>query len=134
MHKGVGHPEQRWAVPATADHVARVRREVAAFAVAAGMGAGAVSGVRLAVSEAMTNAVVHAYRNGASGEIRVCACVDDAGCMLVIVEDDVPGVQPRSDSPGLGLGLPTIAALASRLEVATSSSGACLRMAFHPAS
>ena len=82
----------------------------------------------------MTNAVLHAYRESGAGEVRVLARVDAAGWVEVVVEDDGPGVEPRSDSPGLGLGLPTIAALVSRLEDGVGARGARLRMGFAPSS
>jgi serine/threonine-protein kinase RsbW/stage II sporulation protein AB (anti-sigma F factor) len=38
----------------------------------------------------------------------------------VIVSDEGRGILPRPDSPGLGLGLPLIATLASSLELGTN--------------
>jgi anti-sigma regulatory factor (Ser/Thr protein kinase) len=41
----------------------------------------------------------------------------------VLVEDDGTGMMPRTDSPGLGLGLPLIANLANRFDIHTTDSG-----------
>jgi serine/threonine-protein kinase RsbW len=37
--------------------------------------------------------------------------------LVVIVRDEGRGIAPRTDSPGLGLGLPLIASLAESLEL-----------------
>ena len=62
-------------------------------------------GAALAVTEAVTNAVVHAYRDVPSpGDVFLHATADPAG-VTVSVTDDGCGMLPRYDSPGLGLGL-----------------------------
>jgi anti-sigma regulatory factor (Ser/Thr protein kinase) len=71
--------------------------------------------VTLAVSEACTNVVVHAYPDGAPGVLDVEAEVEDDLC--VVVRDEGRGFAPRPDSPGAGLGVPLIAALAQRVEL-----------------
>jgi serine/threonine-protein kinase RsbW len=73
--------------------------------------------VRLAVSEAVTNAVVHAYRERAEpGTVVVSVTVNDGEWIDVRVIDDGGGMAPRDDSPGPGLGLPLIHRLADRVE------------------
>jgi serine/threonine-protein kinase RsbW/stage II sporulation protein AB (anti-sigma F factor) len=81
-----------------------------------------VGDVKLAVSEAATNAVVHAYRGGPIGAITATARVEDSRLRIVISDDGV-GMAPRVDSPGFGLGLPLIAALADEVEVVSSEKG-----------
>jgi serine/threonine-protein kinase RsbW/stage II sporulation protein AB (anti-sigma F factor) len=121
----------RWAVAATAEQIARLRSEVTDYAQRVGVPDGRLGDVRLAVSEAATNAVLHAYRDRDPGEIRVDARVLDDGCLRIVVEDDGFGPLPRSDSPGLGLGLPTIASVADAVELsAGSAAGARLSMMF----
>ena len=94
------------AVPAT---VTALRTEVAEFVMAAGFGEPLLSSVKLAVSEAVTNAVMHAYVEAAEpGEVRLEAYVGD-GSVHVTVSDDGCGMVPRLNSPGLGVGLPFIA-------------------------
>lgn len=121
----------RWTVRATADQVALVRRAVTEYAQRVGLADGRLGDVRLAVSEAVTNAVLHAYRDRDPGEIRIEAALQDDGCLAIVVEDDGFGPLPRPDSPGLGLGLPTIASVADAVELsAGAGAGARLSMRF----
>ena len=89
-------------------------------------------GVMLAVSEAVTNAVLHAYSSDApDGRIRVRAELLDHEALDVTVEDDGIGMRTRNDSPGIGLGLPTISAVADGLEIdVRSGGGTAVRMRF----
>jgi anti-sigma regulatory factor (Ser/Thr protein kinase) len=77
------------------------------------------SDVLLAVTEACTNVVQHAYRDSdadGDGEIEVSAGrADDT--LVIAVRDRGRGFAPRVDSPGLGLGLPVIAALTQNVEI-----------------
>jgi serine/threonine-protein kinase RsbW len=85
--------------------------------------------VEVAVSEAVSNAVVHAYREAAEpGRITVRAELGD-GRMRVAVSDRGLGMRPRADSPGLGLGLPLIAQLAAHVDI-TSEDGTTVLMEF----
>src|SRR4051794_24204815 len=120
-----------WAVAATADQVAVLRSEVTQYAHEVGVPDGRLGDVRLAVSEAATNAVLHAYRDRSPGQIRVDARVLDDGRLRIVIEDDGFGPLPRPDSPGIGLGLPTIASVADAVELsAGSAAGARLAMTF----
>jgi anti-sigma regulatory factor (Ser/Thr protein kinase) len=75
------------------------------------------SAVALVVSEAVTNVVLHAYR-GRRRPGRVRVRVEFLTTAIEItVSDDGPGMRPRTDSPGAGLGMPLIATLADRVEV-----------------
>jgi stage II sporulation protein AB (anti-sigma F factor) len=108
----------------------------AASRLAADCGVSAID-VALCVSEAVTNAVVHAFRDrkDGSGAIRVHGECHGDGILWVSVEDDGVGVAPpRSDSPGLGLGLGMIATVAWSLEVSSDGGGSRVRMGFraHP--
>jgi len=88
--------------------------------------------VALAVTEAITNAVVHAYVDeSAPGPIEVVMQrLPDDG-LEILVCDEGRGMQPRHDSPGLGLGLPLVATLAERFEVeARVGGGTRVLMAF----
>jgi serine/threonine-protein kinase RsbW/stage II sporulation protein AB (anti-sigma F factor) len=116
--------------PSNPPGVGAMRRELAAFAERAGMDDEGVGSVKLAVSEAATNAVVHAYRDSAEvGELRVRAFVD-ASELVVIVCDTGLGVAPRPDSPGLGLGMPLMATVTSRFRVVSEGRGTEIHMAF----
>jgi anti-sigma regulatory factor (Ser/Thr protein kinase) len=107
---------------ARADNIGPARREATAFA--RRLGAVNPEGVALAVSEALTNAVVHAYVDAAKpGDVEpVAESIPDDG-MRVMVCDDGRGMTPRPDSPGAGLGLPLIASIAQRFDVQARSGG-----------
>jgi anti-sigma regulatory factor (Ser/Thr protein kinase) len=90
-----------------------------------------VDGIRLAVSEAVSNVVVHGYRGVPTGPFTVIAEADD-GELVVIVHDEGAGLTPRSDSPGAGLGLPLIAEVSESMSVRPGEDGrgTVLRMTF----
>jgi len=85
--------------------------------------------IRLAVSEACANVVVHAYPDG-DGLLIVHVHASAEG-VAVSVRDHGGGMAPRADSPGLGVGLPLIASLTRTLELSAPSGGGTeVRMAF----
>jgi anti-sigma regulatory factor (Ser/Thr protein kinase) len=102
--------------------VTLLRRRAAEFVSTAGASAEVTQAVALAVSEAVTNAVVHAYNAGGPGEVRV-SCQADGERFIIEVADDGPGIWLRRDSPGLGHGLAMVGALAERLEIAPGPGG-----------
>jgi serine/threonine-protein kinase RsbW len=115
--------------PAVVESVPTVRQAVAEIAAAAGATADQLDGIRLAVSEAVTNVVVHAYSEH-PGRIHVAA-EQASGEFWVLVADDGTGLRPRLDSPGLGLGFALMVGCADGLEIANRSSGGTeLRMRF----
>src|SRR3954454_19304328 len=90
-----------------------------------------VEAVRLAVGEACTNVVLHAYRDRPQpGEVHLRA-VTHGGELVVEIRDDGCGPAPRADSPGLGLGLPLMARLSRDMEVVSRDpAGTLVRMTF----
>jgi anti-sigma regulatory factor (Ser/Thr protein kinase) len=110
-------PATSWTVPASAPNVAELRHSVVEFARANGVPEPRLDDVALAVSEAVSNAVVHAFRGiGDHGTLMVQAAVREREWLDVQVTDDGSGMAPRDDSPGLGLGLPLIRHLADELD------------------
>jgi serine/threonine-protein kinase RsbW/stage II sporulation protein AB (anti-sigma F factor) len=125
---GTRHQSLRLSELAVPENVGRLRHAVANYAHS--LGVRDPGTIALAVSEAITNAVVHGYRDRDPGRVTVEAEVvrDD---FVVIVEDDGDGVKPRPDSPGVGLGLPLLAQLAATVEIEASGSGGTrVRMCF----
>jgi anti-sigma regulatory factor (Ser/Thr protein kinase) len=116
------------AVPAS---VPALRGAVAEFVAAAGVREPQLAAVKLAVSEAVTNAVMHAYVDADEpGEVHVVAYVRGA-TVHITVSDDGIGMMPRLDSPGLGVGLPFIADTADTLDIDSAEGGGTqLRMSF----
>ena len=74
--------------------------------------------IEVVLAEALNNAVMHAYAGDPPGEVRVRVVLHPRE-VEVVVEDDGRGMLPRPDSRGLGLGLPLIAMLSERLDVAS---------------
>lgn len=97
------------------------RAAVSEFAAGAGADATQVDAVRLAVSEAVTNAVLHAYR-GAPGRVHVTAALAEAE-LWILVADDGGGMQPETARPGLGLGLGLISRVCDDMAIGPRSSG-----------
>jgi serine/threonine-protein kinase RsbW len=94
-----------------------------------------LSDVALAVSEAVTNVVHHAYVGRDPGPVRVRV---EAGSheIELLIEDQGSGMVPRPDTPGLGLGLPVIATVSERLDVRDRSGGGtrvCMWFSLDPA-
>jgi anti-sigma regulatory factor (Ser/Thr protein kinase) len=109
--------------PATADSVPRARNALAGFATAAGVTDEQLEAIRLVVSEAVSNAVLHAY-DGDGGEIQVTAAVVP-GELWVLIADDGFGLRAaeRRGNRGLGLGLGWMARFSDGLTLVTRSSG-----------
>ncbi|MCW3001821.1 MAG: ATP-binding protein [Conexibacter sp.] len=118
-HQELLTPDFELTLPARAENVAVVRHAFGGLGDALDVPDHALADVKLAVTEACTNVVVHAYPDGDHGPMAVTAGLQD-GALTVTVSDEGRGILPRPDSPGLGLGLPLIATLASSLELGTN--------------
>jgi anti-sigma regulatory factor (Ser/Thr protein kinase) len=120
--------EQSW--PARPEHVGAARRAASVAAQRAGAERDVLDAVRLAVSEAVSNVVVHGYRHAGRGDFTVSVQWGDDQ-LEVTVRDHGCGMQPRMDSPGAGLGLPLIASLAKSFSVSEPPDGGTeVRMTF----
>jgi anti-sigma regulatory factor (Ser/Thr protein kinase) len=108
--------------PAEPEHVGSARRVVSAAARRAGAEDPVLDAVRLAVSEAVSNVIVHGYRDTGDGAFTVAIETHDDE-LHVTVRDEGCGMQPRLDSPGAGLGLPLIANLAESFSVTAPPGG-----------
>jgi serine/threonine-protein kinase RsbW len=114
--------------PGTPLGVSVLRRAITGLAKDCGMDAEGIADVRLAVTEAATNAVIHAYAE-AEGELTVAAGVQD-GELTIVIGDTGPGLVERENSPGLGLGLAIIAKVVERLKIASHPGSTEIHMAF----
>lgn len=94
-------------LPAVDASVPLARRLVVQLAAAAGLKGPLLDAVAVAVSEAVTNAVRHAYR-GLPGRVQLTAYVCGSE-LWVLVADDGCGHHVPAHDPGLGLGLALIA-------------------------
>jgi anti-sigma regulatory factor (Ser/Thr protein kinase) len=107
--------------PAAPESVARARSGVADYATLLGADAEELERIRLTVSEAVTNAVLHAYR-GQPGTVQVTAASAD-GELWVLVADEGCGFQRPAARPGLGLGLALIADAADEFTIVERGGG-----------
>jgi serine/threonine-protein kinase RsbW len=115
---------------AETDNVPLVRHALRGLLEASGVAEERISDITLAVTEACANAVLHAYPD-ANGQFEATADLSPAGELVVTVRDHGSGMAPRVDSPGLGVGLPVMAAIADALEIDTpDGSGTVVRMTF----
>jgi anti-sigma regulatory factor (Ser/Thr protein kinase)/PAS domain-containing protein len=118
-------------VPAVPASVGELRHALSTELQALPVPTSLVEDIGLAVSEAATNAVLHAYL-GESHPGPLCLSarlMDDT--VHVIVRDHGRGMTPRPDSPGLGLGLPLMTRLADAVQISTHPDGGTeVRMTF----
>ena len=129
----IAAPPPRWhrEVDAEPAVVAELRRGVAEFALAHGASEDAINNMTLAVSEAVTNAIIHAFVGRERGRVALTAEAGE-GCVLVRVLDDGRGMTPHPESPGLGLGLTMMASMATRCDIreGPAGEGTEVRLAF----
>ena len=129
----VAAPDVRMTLPARPEGVAVVRQALAGMADALDFDAAVLADMKMAVSEACTNVVVHAY-DDSDGTIEVEMTADEAG-LTIRVRDYGSGIQPQvnrsREVPALGLGLPLIAALSDAFELhGSAGQGTEVRMTF----
>jgi serine/threonine-protein kinase RsbW len=129
MTPATATPDMELALPARAANIAVVRHALGAFGETFAVDRQTLSNIRLAVTEACTNVVVHAYPDGHEGPLKVSATLLE-GELVVVVRDEGPGIAPRADSPGLGLGLPLIASLTRSVLLGRDDKHTEVRMTF----
>lgn len=104
-HERGGKSALRRRMPAQPDAVTEMRRAVVDLAKAHGADERMLGDIRLAVSEAVANVVMHAYEDGEEGCVECRARYDD-GVLEVIISDEGHGIRTKpSTGQGLGLGL-----------------------------
>jgi serine/threonine-protein kinase RsbW len=112
----LANSDVRLTLPARPENVAVIRHVLGAFAEALRLPPDLVEDMRLAVTEACTNVVRHAYGEGDPGPIDV-VIRPDGDRLDLIVSDQGQGLGPSADVAGPGLGLPLIAALADSVDL-----------------
>jgi len=118
-------------LPARASSVPQARHRVAEALDEHGGFAEVAPDVALAVSEACTNVVKHAYLDGTAGPMHL-SVVRGADELCITVCDEGAGMAPRPDTDGLGLGLPLIVNATRDLEITAGphGRGTSLRLSF----
>jgi serine/threonine-protein kinase RsbW len=126
---------QSWVYRAAREAPGLARHAVSRYARDCGADDETVAALALCVSEAVTNAVLHAYRRAPQpGGVSVRAeCGEDE--LRVLVRDDGTGLTPNIDSLGPGLGLPIIAQMSRCSEIRGPETGGtevCMRFCLSP--
>jgi anti-sigma regulatory factor (Ser/Thr protein kinase) len=125
-------PVVRLDMPAQPEAVGVVRQALAGVADGLALDSAVLSDAKMAVTEACTNAVVHAYV-GTDGRFDVELFADDVQ-LTVIVRDSGSGIAEMENESGegaLGLGLPLIQALSDSFDVVGGpGEGTEVRMGF----
>src|SRR3954468_7630410 len=103
-------------LPARPENVSVIRHVLGAFAEALRLPDDLVEDLRLAVTEACTNVVRHAYPAERPGTVEI-SIVPTEDQVSVVVADSGRGIGSSSDTTGPGLGLPLIAAIADEVEL-----------------
>lgn len=116
---------------ANADQVPVARRAVADFCERFGLPAPLIDDVKLVVTEACTNVVLHAYDNASASasartfEVRTRL---EPGVLLVSVSDQGRGIGAPSTNRGLGLGLRLALQLAGGVQTRDGGGGLGTRL------
>jgi len=113
-------------LPPEPGSVAAARHAVRDLARAAGS---SEQDVALAVSEAVSNAVIHAFRFGKEGLVRVRAR-HRGHELIVTVADNGVGMIPDVENPGLGVGTSLISRLSEMATFESSNEGTIVTMRF----
>ena len=87
------------------------------------------SDIRLAVTEACTNAIVHAYPDANHGDVLITAETTTHE-LAVTVRDYGAGIPSDTPSNGLGIGVQLIHSLADTVTITNSNPGLAVRMTF----
>jgi two-component sensor histidine kinase len=116
--------------PATAASIPRARSAVVDFGLAAGLVGERLDALRLAVTEAVTNAVIHGFET-AAGHVQVTAALAGDELWLLVADDGCGFLHATGGPRGLGWGLALIADACEDFEIAERSGGGTeLRMRF----
>jgi anti-sigma regulatory factor (Ser/Thr protein kinase) len=115
-------------LPARSENLRTVREALSDFAASLGATGDTLADLRLAVNEACSNVVRHAYGEE-GGDMAIEARPID-GSLLVTVQDTGRGVSQPTLDPGSGLGLRVASAVSGSFEVEQRSQGTQVRLVF----
>jgi|tagenome__1003787_1003787.scaffolds.fasta_scaffold20806499_1 serine/threonine-protein kinase RsbW len=109
-------------LPAVPENVAVVRHVLGAFAESMRLPDELIEDLRLAVTEACTNVVRHAYPAGEPGAVEI-SIEPREDRVRIVVADTGRGIGTSADTSGPGLGLPLIAAIADSIDLQSAPGG-----------
>ncbi len=126
-------PVVRLDMPARAEGVGVVRQALVGVADSLALDGTVLSDAKMAVTEACTNSVVHAYVDQAeAGRLEIELFADEVQ-LTVVVRDAGAGIPEDGEPSGegaLGLGLPLIQALTDTFDMHSDPGGTEVRMGF----
>ena len=120
--------ELKLSLPARSENLKTVRHAVSDFAASLGVAEETLADLRLAVNEACSNVVRHAYE-GQEGEMEIEAR-PIGSCLLVTVHDHGRGLAGPSNDPGTGLGLQVASAVSGSFAMQQNEPGTEVRLVF----
>ena len=130
----IDRPEVRLAMPARPEGVGVVRQALVGVADSLALDGAVLSDAKMAVTEACTNSVIHAYvAQPAPADRLAVEMYADEVQLTVVVRDDGTGIPENGEPSGegaLGLGLPLIQALSDTFELISEGAGTEVRMGF----
>jgi serine/threonine-protein kinase RsbW len=122
-------------IPARAEYIALCRLALTGIARTRALQAEIVADLKLALTEACSNSVRHAYDEGRDGVVQVSYRLDDERIEVEVADDGAgfdPGVLERAqeelDEGGLGIAI--IRAVTDELEIGPNPRGAGSRLRF----
>jgi serine/threonine-protein kinase RsbW len=119
----------RLTIPAKAEYITLGRLALTAIARVRPLSEETLSDLKLALTEACTNSVRHAYREGRGGQVEIVYQIEPDR-LIVEVADDGEGFEPSNlggdgngDLNEGGLGIAIIRAVADEVEIGTREAG-----------
>jgi serine/threonine-protein kinase RsbW len=113
---------QEWTFGAVDKTPGDARRAIHDFVGDQEVEASTLDSIALCVTEAVTNAVIHAYGRERSGSVLMRAEIADRA-LRVLIRDSGDGMEPRRRSQGLGLGLPLMRQLTTTVAFVPMAAG-----------
>lgn len=123
---GGGHASGSWTLPGDIESIPKARHAMVELARRFRCDP---DNVAVAVTEAVSNAILHGYRDGTTGQIHLVG-TNEGSELVVTVADDGVGMSPNPASEGLHMGMVLIAATTSSVDYATTGPGVRVTMRF----
>jgi PAS domain S-box-containing protein len=114
--------------PAEPLSLAENRRALRVWLGSAGADPDTINDLLVAMNEAVTNAIEHAYRPGETGTVHLDADLDTSGVLRIAVRDNGRWLHTGSSPAHRGRGLKLMRALADAVDVVTGTEGTTVRL------
>lgn len=118
----------RTTVPARPGQLATVRQQLQEWMDACGVSEQDAVCVQIAIGEAASNVVEHAYQSGQDGDLELLVSISADGELTAEVSDQGEWVPPRRESQLRGRGLPLMRACMESMELSKADGGTVVRM------